>query len=73
MIQGNINPYLGAKRHLDPPLWASKIRLYPYSHHKRTVCMRVELYGCRWTDGIVSYSMPQGDKRGPNWEFFDLG
>ncbi|ERL85490.1 hypothetical protein D910_02909 [Dendroctonus ponderosae] len=73
VIEGNINPYLGAKRQLDPPLWASKIRLYPYSHHKRTVCMRVELYGCRWTDGIVSYSMPQGDKRGPNWEFFDLG
>ena len=32
--------------------------------------MRVELYGCPWNDGIVSYSMPQGDKRG-NWEFFD--
>jgi hypothetical protein len=35
--------------------------------------MRVELYGCRWTDGIVSYSMPQGDKRGSNWEFYDFG
>lgn len=33
--------------------------------------MRVELYGCRWTDGIVSYTMPQGDKRGVNWEFYD--
>lgn len=32
--------------------------------------MRVELYGCPWNDGIVSYSMPQGDKRN-NWEFFD--
>lgn len=32
--------------------------------------MRVELYGCPWNDGVVSYSMPQGDKRG-NWEFFD--
>lgn len=35
--------------------------------------MRVELYGCRWTDGIVSYTMPQGDKRGSNWEFYDFG
>lgn len=33
--------------------------------------MRVEVYGCRWTDGIVSYSMPQGDKRGNDWEFYD--
>lgn len=33
--------------------------------------MRVELYGCPWNDGIVSYSMPQGDKRS-NWEFFDV-
>nr|CAI5831270.1 unnamed protein product [Callosobruchus analis] len=73
VFQGNVNPYLESKQQLDPPLWASKIRFYPYSYHKRTVCMRVELYGCRWTDGIVSYSMPQGDKRGNNWEFYDFG
>ncbi|CAH1989885.1 unnamed protein product [Acanthoscelides obtectus] len=73
VFQGNVNPYLESKQQLDPPLWASKIRFYPYSYHKRTVCMRVEIYGCRWTDGIVSYSMPQGDKRGNNWEFYDFG
>ncbi|CAG9857262.1 unnamed protein product [Phyllotreta striolata] len=72
VIPGNVNPYLEAKRELDPPILASKIRFYPYSYHKRTVCMRVELYGCQWTDGIISYSMPQGDKRGNNWEFVDL-
>lgn len=60
-----------SKHDLDPPILASKIRFFPYSYHKRTVCMRVELYGCRWTDGVVSYSMPQGDKRGSNWEFYD--
>ncbi|KAL1517288.1 hypothetical protein ABEB36_001070 [Hypothenemus hampei] len=73
VIPGNINPYLESKHDLDPPLWASKVRFYPYSHHARMVCMRVELYGCRWTDGIVSYSMPQGDKRGPNRQFYDFG
>ncbi|GLH05407.1 Tyrosine-protein kinase transmembrane receptor Ror [Gryllus bimaculatus] len=122
-------------------MWASKVRFLPYSYHRRTVCMRVELYGCYWSgkcspppplphtrhtrrhrsgdhdhalrqplappgagraggaamragsrglvrssspaadaadavlalsaDGIVSYSMPQGDKRGAGWEFFD--
>lgn len=70
VINGNTNTYLESKRDLEPPFWASKVRFLPYSYHRRTVCMRVELYGCPWTDGIVSYSMPQGDKRG-NWEFFD--
>lgn len=70
VIPGNKNTYLVSKHELEPPIWASKVRFHPYSYHKRTVCMRVELYGCRWNDGIVSYSMPQGDKRG-NREFFD--
>ena len=70
MIEGNENTYLEAKHILDPPIWASKVRFLPYSYHFRTVCMRVELYGCPWNDGVVSYSMPQGDKRGA-WEFFD--
>lgn len=72
VLTANMNTYLESKKELDPPIWASKIRFYPYSYHKRTVCMRVELYGCRWTDGIVSYFMPQGDKRGANWEFYDF-
>lgn len=71
VIKGNLNTYLESKSILDPPIMASKVRFLPYSYHKRTVCMRVELYGCRWTDGIVSYSMPQGDKRGATWEFYD--
>ncbi|CAH2001902.1 unnamed protein product [Acanthoscelides obtectus] len=72
LLKGNINTYLESKTQLDPPIWASKIRFLPYSSHKRTVCMRVEVYGCKWSDGIVSYSMPQGDKRGGNWEFYDF-
>ncbi|KYM82259.1 Discoidin domain-containing receptor 2, partial [Atta colombica] len=71
VIQGNTNTYLESKHELEPPLWASKIRFLPYSYHRRTVCMRVELYGCYWSDGVVSYSMPQGDKRSNGWEFFD--
>ncbi|XP_071444352.1 discoidin domain-containing receptor 2-like [Hetaerina americana] len=71
VIQGNANTYLEAKRKLDPPVWANRVRFLPYSYHRRTVCMRVEIYGCYWNDGIVSYTMPQGDKRGSGWEFFD--
>jgi hypothetical protein len=48
VIEGNSNTYLGSKRELDPPVWASRIRYLPYSYHRRTVCMRVEVYGCYW-------------------------
>ncbi|XP_077301653.1 discoidin domain-containing receptor 2-like [Arctopsyche grandis] len=72
VITGNTNTYLESKKELDPPFWASKVRFLPYSYHRRTVCMRVELYGCYRNDGVVSYSMPQGDKRGGGREFFDV-
>lgn len=72
VMKGNMNTYLESKTHLDPPIWASKIRFLPFSYHHRTVCMRVEVYGCRWSEGLLSYSMPQGDKRGNNWEFYDV-
>lgn len=71
VLKGNINTYLESKTVLNPPILASKIRFLPFSAHKRTVCMRVEIYGCKWSDGIVSYSMPQGDKRS-TWEFYDF-
>jgi len=35
-------------RNISPPIIARKIRLVPYSPYQRTVCMRVELYGCTW-------------------------
>ncbi|XP_034232582.1 discoidin domain-containing receptor 2-like [Thrips palmi] len=71
VLKGNHNPYTEEKRVLLPPIWASRLRFLPYSYHRRTVCMRVELYGCPWRGGVVSYAMPQGDKRGASWEFFD--
>ncbi|XP_047524285.1 discoidin domain-containing receptor 2-like isoform X1 [Pieris napi] len=63
ILPGNTNTYLEKKNHLEPPIWASKIRFIPSSSHRRTVCMRVELYGCYWNVGIVAYSMPKGDIR----------
>ncbi|CAG9771115.1 unnamed protein product [Ceutorhynchus assimilis] len=72
LLKGNVNTYLEEKTILDPPIWASKIRFLPYSAIQRFVCMRVEIYGCKWSDGIESYSMPEGDKRGTNWEFRDF-
>lgn len=72
ILPGNTNTYLEKKNHLEPPIWASKIRFIPNSSHRRTVCMRVELYGCYWSTGIVSYSMPKGDKRSNGIELTDV-
>ncbi|XP_050683737.1 discoidin domain-containing receptor 2-like isoform X2 [Leptidea sinapis] len=71
-LSGNTNTYLEKKNQLDPPIWASKIRFIPYSSHRRTVCMRVELYGCYWSVGIVSYSMPKGNRRSNGVELTDV-
>ncbi|KAK3088243.1 hypothetical protein FSP39_016545 [Pinctada imbricata] len=63
-FKGNENQYIPEVRNVSPPIIAKRIRFIPYSKIKRTVCMRVELYGCKWSDGVISYSMPQGDRRG---------
>jgi hypothetical protein len=47
VLQGNVNTFTPARVELDSPILASKIRILPYSHHPRTVCMRVELLGCK--------------------------
>ena len=48
VIDANTNTYVPVKKELDPVILASKIRFHPYSHFKRTICMRVEIYGCSW-------------------------
>lgn len=72
VLPGNTNTYLEKKNHLEPPIWASKIRFIPSSSHRRTVCMRVEIYGCYWSVGIVSYSMPKGNQRSNGIELTDV-
>jgi hypothetical protein len=46
IVPGNINTYLAEKRSLSSAIVARRIRIVPYSARWRTVCMRVELYGC---------------------------
>ncbi|KYQ53247.1 Discoidin domain-containing receptor 2, partial [Trachymyrmex zeteki] len=48
VLRGNSNTYLVEKQKLDLPFVASRVRFVPYSQHPRTVCMRVEIYGCVW-------------------------
>ncbi|XP_012056355.1 PREDICTED: discoidin domain-containing receptor 2-like [Atta cephalotes] len=71
LLVGNNNPYSEEEQIFDPAVIATKIRFIPYTSHMRTVCMRVELYGCSWTEGLVSYSMPQGIKRGSEVDLSD--
>lgn len=49
ILPGNTDTYTVVDQKLDPPVIASKLRFLPYSDHVRTVCMRVELLGCKWT------------------------
>ncbi len=48
IFQGNTNTYIAELREVDPPMIARRVRFLPYSGHPRTICMRVELYGCPW-------------------------
>ncbi|XP_070000871.1 discoidin domain-containing receptor 2-like [Penaeus vannamei] len=72
LLEGNTNTYLAQSSQLTPPIVAARVRFVPYSDHPRTVCMRVEVYGCPYTDGLLSYSMPDGDPRGGDGALRDL-
>lgn len=63
-FKANYNTHTAEMNEVSPPIIAKRVRFIPYSKTPRTVCMRVELYGCTWNDGVLSYSMPQGDRRG---------
>ncbi|XP_071444959.1 discoidin domain-containing receptor 2-like [Hetaerina americana] len=71
-LTGNSNTYLVVRQELELPFVASRVRFIPYSVHPRTVCMRVEIYGCIWDQGIISYIAPRGDARSPEAGLEDL-
>ncbi|XP_076272189.1 discoidin domain-containing receptor 2-like [Rhynchophorus ferrugineus] len=58
ILRGNSDTASVESHKLMPVIFASKIRLLPYSIHRRTVCLRMELLGCSYTDGVLSYSAP---------------
>lgn len=45
-----MNTYSEVENVLQPVVFATKIRIYPYNQYERTVCLRVEVVGCP-TDG----------------------
>ncbi|XP_053294042.1 discoidin domain-containing receptor 2 isoform X1 [Pleuronectes platessa] len=60
VIEGNRNAYDVVLKDLEPPIIARFFRFMPVTDNSMIVCMRVELYGCEWLDGLVSYSIPDG-------------
>jgi hypothetical protein len=47
---------------LDPPMIAKHVRLN-IKQLKQNNCLQFELFGCIFTDGVVSYSMLQGSNQ----------
>lgn len=72
LMPGNTNTYVANVNVLTPPIVASKVRFVPHSQHPRTVCMRVEVFGCHYEEGIVSYNAPPGDEFAPNFYLEDV-
>ncbi|XP_071443224.1 discoidin domain-containing receptor 2-like [Hetaerina americana] len=61
ILSGNSDTATVVSHRLMPPVFASQLRILPYSVHRRTVCLRVELRGCMVESGIVSYRIPAID------------
>ncbi|XP_025155665.1 discoidin domain-containing receptor tyrosine kinase B isoform X2 [Harpegnathos saltator] len=58
VLAGNSDTSTVVSHKLIPPIFASQIRILPHSEHRRTVCLRIELKGCRDMSGLVSYTIP---------------
>lgn len=51
LIVGNNNTYQASEHHIvGSPVIASKVRILPFSYHPRTVCLRLELKGCSFSN-----------------------
>ncbi|KAL3989843.1 Protein tyrosine kinase family protein [Acanthocheilonema viteae] len=71
VLDGNEDTTSTVRRDLDPPFVASQIRIVPYSTHARTMCLRVEFYGCPYNDALMFYSMNNDGSRIDNYDFRD--
>ncbi|KHN80511.1 Discoidin domain-containing receptor 2 [Toxocara canis] len=71
LLEGNVDTSTVVYRSLDPPIIASRIRFVPFSLHPRTMCMRVEIYGCKYDDGLMYYSMNHDGSRIGDYDFRD--
>ncbi|VDN89487.1 unnamed protein product [Brugia pahangi] len=71
IFNGNDDTSTAVRQNFNPPIIASKIRIIPYSNYARTMCLRVEFYGCIYNDGLMFYSMNNDGSRIDNYDFRD--
>ncbi|XP_010568229.1 PREDICTED: epithelial discoidin domain-containing receptor 1 [Haliaeetus leucocephalus] len=60
VIGGNEDPEGVVLKDLAPPPVARALRVYPRAPRAMSVCLRLELYGCPWEAGLLSYTAPRG-------------
>uniref|UniRef100_A0A3B3DLK6 receptor protein-tyrosine kinase n=1 Tax=Oryzias melastigma TaxID=30732 RepID=A0A3B3DLK6_ORYME len=60
VVSGNTNTHEVVLKDLGPPIVARMVRFYPLADRVMSVCLRVELYGCVWNDGLKAYTAPVG-------------
>uniref|UniRef100_A0A5K3EWS3 F5/8 type C domain-containing protein n=1 Tax=Mesocestoides corti TaxID=53468 RepID=A0A5K3EWS3_MESCO len=51
---------------LNPPIVARWVRVYPYSRRPMFVCAKFEFYGCKFSDELVEYKIPDGSQFQPS-------
>lgn len=57
VIPGNSDTRTAELRVLDAPLVLRRLRVVPLSNSTRTVCLRLELYGCPYEGTLPSNSL----------------
>ncbi|XP_026809567.1 discoidin domain-containing receptor 2-like [Rhopalosiphum maidis] len=72
IMSGNTDTSTVVLHHLLPPVYASQVRILPYSVHRRTVCLRAEIRGCPSDHGITSYTIPLDGPASDNTDVADL-
>ncbi|XP_040550281.1 epithelial discoidin domain-containing receptor 1 isoform X2 [Gallus gallus] len=60
VIGGNEDPQGVVLKDLSPPPVAVALRVHPRAPRAMSVCLRLELYGCPWDAGLLSYTAPRG-------------
>ncbi|CAF1088238.1 unnamed protein product [Rotaria magnacalcarata] len=74
IFHGNSNNNIAEIREILQPIIAKQLRLYPIQSNDKQakrMCLRLELYGCLSSDHLISYSIPQGDRRSYDMDFSD--
>ncbi|CAL8263338.1 unnamed protein product [Boreogadus saida] len=65
VVEANSDAYNAVIKDLHPPIITQFVRIIPVTEVSAPVCMRVELYGCPWEDGLVAYSAAEGQVMRP--------